>query len=278
MSVIIKSPVIKSWLGEADPFEKIKSIQGKIVRSKEGRTTQRFDIGVDGFYVKLHEGIGWREIIKNLLQFRLPITGASNEWLAINALKKLGLDTLTAVAYGKRGLNPAKEQSFILTKELTGTISLAQYAERWLEKPPSFVHKKAIIEKIAEITRVMHNSGINHRDLYICHFLIDIASGEAPAHKDKIRLFIVDLHRAQIRQQVPRRWLVKDIGSIYFSAMDIGLTQRDVYRFIKRYTGLPLKETIKNDAAFWQEVTKRASDLYLRDWKRKAPKLFGSQK
>ena len=277
MSVIIKSPVIESWLGKADPFEKIKAIQGKVVRSKEGRTTQRFDIGANGFYVKLHEGIGWWEIIKNLLQLKLPITGASNEWLAINALHKLGLDTLTAVAYGRRGLNPAKQQSFILTKELTGTISLAQYAERWPERPPSFAHKKAIIEKVAQITRVMHNSGINHRDLYLCHFLMDIVTGEILTDKDKIRMFVVDLHRAQIRQQVPRRWLIKDIGSIYFSAMDIGLTQRDAYRFIKAYTDLPLKEAIKNHPAFWEDVTKRASSLYLRDWKQKAPELFGNQ-
>ncbi len=268
MSVIIKSPIIKDWLGQADPFEKIKAIKGRVVRSKEGRTTQRFEIGADGFYVKLHEGVGWREIIKNLLQLRLPITGASNEWLAINALHSLGLDTLNAIAYGKRGVNPAKEQSFILTEELTGTISLANYAEHWPKKPPTFAHKKALIEKVAEIARMMHGNGINHRDLYICHFLLDIASGETPIDKDKIRLFVVDLHRAQIRRQVPRRWLVKDVGSIYFSALDIGLTKRDIYRFLRVYYQAPLSDILHNKTAFLRDVERRAVKLYRRDFKR----------
>ena len=268
MSVIIKSQIIQQWLGKADPFEKIKAIKGKVVRSKEGRTTQRFEIGDDGFYVKLHEGIGWGEIIKNLLQLRLPITGASNEWLAINALHRLGLDTLTAIAYGKRGLNPAKEQSFIVTEELTETLSLAVYAEQWPEKPPAFAHKKAIIEKVAETARVMHANGINHRDLSICHFLLDIATGEQLTDKDKIRLFVVDLHRAQMRPQVPRRWLVKDVGSIYFSALDIGLTKGDVCRFLREYYQMPLREIFINHKAFLHDVESRAVNLYRRDFKR----------
>ncbi len=268
MPLIIDSQVIRDWLGNADPFEKIKAIKGKVVRSKEGRTTQCFKINGEGFYVKLHEGIGWQEVIKNLLQLRLPITGASNEWLAIKKLHQLGLDTLTAVAYGKRGYNPAAEQSFIITEELTDTLSLAQYAEQWPENPPAFSHKKAIIEKVAEVASTMHNHGINHRDLYICHFLLDISSGEAFTDKEKIRLFIVDLHRAQIRQQVPRRWWVKDVGSIYFSALDIGLTRGDVYRFLRAYYQMPLKDIFSQHHDFLRAVERRAVKLYRRDFKR----------
>jgi heptose I phosphotransferase len=145
---------------------------------------------------------------------------------------------------------------------------LAQYAEQWPDKPPAFSHKKAIIEKVAEIASTMHSNGINHRDLYICHFLLDISSGEAYTDKDDIRLFVVDLHRAQIRQQIPRRWWVKDVGSIYFSALDIGLTKGDVYRFLRAYYQMPLREIFKQHHKFLHDVERRAVKLYRRDFKR----------
>lgn len=272
MPVIIRSGIVKRWIGCENPFVKIKNIRGKVVRSKEGRTTQRFEIKDKGFYVKLHEGVGWREIFKNLLQLRLPVIGATNEWLAINRLHELGLDTLTAVAYGKRGINPATQQSFLITEELTGTLSLAQFAESWAENPPAFGLKRALIEKVAEISREIHAAGINHRDLYICHFLLDISTELNDPNPSRVRLFLVDLHRAQIRDVVPRRWLVKDLGSIYFSALDIGIGKKDIYRFLKVYYQQPLRQVLDGDGHIYKLIEKRAIKLYKRDFKR-VPRL-----
>ena len=268
MPVIIRSEIIKKWLGSEDAFAKVKAIKGEVVRCKEGRTTQRFEVAGNGFYAKHHEGIGWREVFKNLIQMRLPIIGATNEWLAINRLHEIGLDTLSAVAYGKKGLNPAKQNSFILTEELTGTLSLAKFTDDWPINPPSFVVKKALVEKVAAIARELHAAGINHRDLYICHFLLDISHGNKQPDPESIRLFLVDLHRAKIRQKVPWRWLVKDVGSIYFSALNIGLSKRDVYRFLKIYYPQPLRQTLIERAVFLKQVEQRAIKLYKRDFKR----------
>jgi heptose I phosphotransferase len=226
------------------------------------------DIAGQIHYVKFHQGVGWREIAKNLFQLRLPVVGASNEWYAINRLHQLGLDTLNAVAYGKKGLNPAKQQSFIVTEELSNTLSLAEFAETWPERPPEFLLKKALIEKVAVIAREIHRAGINHRDLYICHFLLDIASGVEDVNSEKIRLFLVDLHRAQIRTSVPKRWLVKDVGSIYFSALDIGLTKRDALRFLKIYYEQPLRQILIERGDFIRLVENRAVQLYRRDFKK----------
>ncbi|MEH6557727.1 MAG: lipopolysaccharide core heptose(I) kinase RfaP [Oceanicoccus sp.] len=268
MVLTIRSKIVEKWLGNEDPFQKVKNTKGLVVRSKEGRTTQRFEIDGSGFYSKLHEGVGWGEILKNLLQLRLPVVGASNEWRAINRLHQLGLDTMNAVAYGARGKNPAKLTSFLITEELTGTLSLAKFAENWPQQPPSFALKKAIVEKVAEIARGIHNDGINHRDLYICHFLLDISSGIDNMTPNAVRLFLVDLHRAQMRPAVPWRWLVKDVGSIYFSALDVGLTRRDIYRFLKAYYQQPLRTVLKDHKKFLSQVSGRAVSLYKRDFKR----------
>jgi hypothetical protein len=35
-----------------------------------------------------------------------------------------------------------------------------------------------------------------------------------------------------MRAQVPARWLLKDLAALYFSVMEIGLSQRDLLRFL----------------------------------------------
>ena len=114
---------------DQDPFQAVEEISGKVYREKEGRRTLRFEKHGRAFFLKLHSGVGWFEIIKNLLQMRLPVIGASNEWQAIKLLHEIGIDTLTPVAYGERGLNPARKKSFLVTEELSNTLSLAKYVE-----------------------------------------------------------------------------------------------------------------------------------------------------
>ena len=43
---------------------------------------------------------------------------------------------------------------------------------------------------------------------------------------EKMRLYLIDLHRMQLRRKTPSRWIVKDIAGLYYSSMDIGLTKR----------------------------------------------------
>ena len=52
-----------------------RAVSGNIYRSKEGRKTLRLERGGRSFFLKLHTGVGWAEIFKNLLQGRLPVVG-----------------------------------------------------------------------------------------------------------------------------------------------------------------------------------------------------------
>jgi len=70
------------------------------------------------------------------------------------------------------------------------------------------------------------------------------------------------LHRVQLRRRTPLRWIVKDIGGLYFSSMRIGLTRRDVYRFMKVYRNKPLRETLQADGKFWSRCRLRACSFY----------------
>lgn len=220
-----------------------------------------FEIAGNGYFIKVHNGVGWREIFKNLFNARLPVVSARNEYLAINKLTKLNIDSLQLIGFGQRGLNPARLQSFVITKALSDHISLANVCQDWPDNPPSPRLKRNLIRKVAEITRRLHDNGINHRDLYLCHFLMK----RQHHHASLPQLYLIDLHRVQIRANTPFRWKVKDLAAIHFSSMDIGLTQRDRLRFIREYTNhRPLRISLKQQAGFWQQINKKAHLLYKR--------------
>ncbi|MEJ2199332.1 MAG: lipopolysaccharide core heptose(I) kinase RfaP, partial [Desulfuromonadales bacterium] len=175
---------------------------------------------------------------------------------------ELGVSTMSIAGFGERGVNPAERQSFLITDELAGTISLEDYCRFWRETPPSPRLKRSIIEKVAGMTRQLHENGVNHRDLYICHFLMKEASAKPDASPEEIGLCIIDLHRVQIRPKTPRRWMVKDVAGLHFSSMDIGLTQRDLFRFMRFYRGRPLREQFDEQQGLWKAVECKARQLY----------------
>ena len=245
--------------GLANPetlFDVVSGIEGTVYRQVESRRTFRFEHGGKDYFAKVHTGVGWREIFKNLSQLRVPILDASNEWRAIRALERLGVDTLEVVGYSAVGANPATRKSCIITVALEDTISLEDLARAGPVEPGL---KRRLIARVADIARIMHTNGLNHRDLYVCHFHLDRSTISDPVP----RLHVIDLHRAQLRQKTPRRWIVKDVSGLFFSVFDAGLTRRDVFRFMRAYSGKTLRATLLQDVTFWREVVERARRQYL---------------
>jgi len=258
--LILSEPFETLWRGK-DAFVEVERLQGQVYRELEGRRTLRTEADGRGYFVKIHRGIGWGEIAKNLLTAKAPVLGAGQEWRAIKRLHQAGVPTMTAVAYGERGANPATQHSFIITEELAPTISLEDFAANWREEPPLPALKRALIAEVARMAGTMHCAGVNHRDFYICHFLLHT---DKPVTAEDFRLSLIDLHRAQTRRETPRRWRNKDLAGLYFSALEIGLTRRDLLRFLKRYFQKPLREILRDEAALLSWLEGRAEKLYKR--------------
>lgn len=245
--------------GLADPdnlWQVMANLDGEVFREVKSRRTFRFEHGGKAYFAKVHYGVGWREIFKNLLQLRLPVLSAVNEWNAIGRLKQIEIHTLTPVAYSVEGGNPATRRSCIVTAALEDTVSLEDLVA---EGPVPFTLKLGLLREVAEISARMHRNGLNHRDLYLCHFHLDQAAGTP----GKPGLYLIDLHRAQLRQRTPRRWIVKDVGGLFFSAFDAGLSRADLFRFMRAYSGKRLRRTLREDSRFWRAVYGRARRLYL---------------
>jgi len=268
--LFLDEPFRSLWAGQ-DAFVAARALQGTVLRALEGRRTLCTEVGGRGYYVKLHRGVGWGEIFKNLVTARLPVLGAEHEWLAIRRLTELGVDTMKAVAFGRRGSNPAKLESFIVTEELAPTVSLEDYCRDWPTQPPKPALKRALIVRVAEMAGRMHRGGVNHRDCYICHFLLHT---NPPPSPERLRLSLIDLHRAQVREgAAPRRWRDKDLAALHFSSLEIGLTARDRLRFLRAYFGRPLREIFREEAlllAFLEREGARLTERYRRKFATKA--------
>jgi len=276
-TLVLDEPFRSLWAGQ-DAFACVEALQGKVLRALEGRRTFRTEIGGRGYFVKIHRGVGWPEILKNLLSGRLPILGSANEWHAVRRLAVLGVDTMRAVAFGERGNNPASRHSFLITEELAPTISLEDFCRGWHDGravpasghfiPPAPTLKRRLIERVATMTRRMHAGGVNHRDLYICHFLLHL-----PVDPDAPKLSLIDLHRAQLRPRTPQRWRDKDLAALHFSSLDIGLTRRDRLRFLRAYFGRPLRDILVEEAPLLAHLGSEAARLLARYQRKYAPEV-----
>ncbi|AWI76854.1 lipopolysaccharide core heptose(I) kinase RfaP [Parazoarcus communis] len=261
----LRPPLTTLWSG-CDPFAAAAALAREaasddLVRDVEGRRTLRFEIDGRGYYLKLQNGVSWRRIAEELVHLRRPVLGAGNEWNAIGRCHELGVPTMTAVGFGERGSGPARRDSFIVTEAIEPAIDLDEFTRNWREQAPHPALKHALIRAVASIARRLHEGGVNHRDFYLCHFLM--RTDPEPA-ADAFELALIDLHRAQLRSHTPRRWRDKDLAGLYFSALDIGLTRRDKLRFLQTYFPGALRHTLQTERRLLAYLEREAARLKLR--------------
>jgi hypothetical protein len=255
---------LRAHLPKENTFDWLMNVEGKVHRAVKNRRTVEFQVGQRRYFIKAHRGVGWREILKNLLYVRAPIVSAEPEWRAIASLNKCSVTTPALAGKGLRGRSPARLESFVVMPALEGMVSLEDFTRDWrgLRGIQRLRLKRAMLERIADIARRMHAAGMNHRDFYLCHFLVRDRDWTQWSPGEPLDLVLIDLHRVQIRERVPERWLVKDLGGLLFSAFDAGLTRRDLLRFIEAYRQEPWRKVLECERPFWSKVWTNAVRLY----------------
>lgn len=241
---------------EARNLEGLMALDGDALRDVEGRRTFRIELGGCGFYVKQHRGVGWRHIAKSLSGLRAPVLGARSEWQALTRLAELGIAAPRPVAFAEDGRNPAARRSVLVMTEIAPAVSLEDLALGRVPLPGS-AERRRLIAEVAAIARRLHGAGINHRDLYLCHFLMPVDAGGRRSGP----LALIDLHRAQMRAAVPERWLVKDLSALIFSAAPLNLSRADRLRFVAAYEGRPWREVPAARRRLWAAAEAKAARL-----------------
>ena len=239
------------------------AIPGQIYREAEGRRTLRFERNGRTYFIKSHADTGWREIFKNLLTLRLPVVGARREWRALQRLESLGVAAPHWVAFGEVGGNPATRRSFLVTEELRDIHDLEHWAKEIKRHPHSAAAlkaKRALIDKLGRLTRVLHENGINHRDLYLCHLHLRASREAFFKHPEALPIHVMDLHRAQMRRRTPVRWVAKDIEGLLYSCQhgpaELSLTHRDLIRFLRAYRD-DWRASLFGERRLWRLVLRR---------------------
>lgn len=249
-NVISLPDELRKSLQGSDTFDAIMQLQGQAFRDVPGRKTMRVMLAGKPYFIKQHFGVGWHEIIKNLLSFKRPVLGALTEVAAIQKLDEIGVSTTPLVGYGRRGRSPATQQSFLITEDLGDIISLEELCATWLQHPPEPDFKKKIIAAMAELAARLHGAGVCHRDFYLCHLVMK----KHELDNGKIHLILIDLHRMLMKQSSDASAVMKDIAALYFSSMNYGFTREDWQLFRQHY--------LPQSAAFWNRVERRAHKLY----------------
>ena len=194
-------------------------------KMRTDRITLRFKLDDNGtqraFYIKRHVRSSWKECIKPLLRLTWPILGARNEWRAILDFHEVGLATMTPVALGESGVN-----SFLITEALENCVKLSEINANYVDGASIDDLRIRLIRDVARIARKMHGAGMHHQDFYLGHLMQSQSNAGI--------IYVIDLGRVQKQAQLSRRWIVKDLAQLDFSAQ---VSPRERLRFLREYLG-----------------------------------------
>lgn len=203
------------------------SLQAETAKAlRTDRVTLRFTLQENDetprvFYIKRHGRSSWKEFIKPWLHGQKPLLGAQHEWDALLAFHRRGLPTMTPVAVGFLGVN-----SFLITESLEGCEKLSAVIPNGTI---SETERREVIDQVAAIAREMHASGLHHQDFYLGHLLRKRSPSSTRGN-----LYVIDLGRVQPHGPwFARRWIVKDLAQLNYSARKVRKTER--LRFLVRY-------------------------------------------
>ena len=243
-------------------YDALAQANGVVYRQAAGRRTVRLDATSGCYFAKLHDGVGWREIAKNVLAGKRPVLGAGNEFAACRQLAAHGVHAPRVAAFGAYGRNPARRRSFLVCDALTGMASLEELTAGG-DLPPLL--RRRLIVAAGDLLRTMHDAGVHHRDCYLAHIFADTAQWE----EGRPALAIIDLHRACVRGRLPRRWRRRDLAALLVSAAPLRLTGRELLRFAAAYADDA--KAWRRDRRFWRGVLRRAERLRRRSARRGRP-------
>ncbi len=188
---------------------------GTVIRQRGGKQNVVLILSSAGgerrFFLKRHAGARSRE---GPLEMERTLQASA-----------LGIPTARVAAAGR-----SAEGSFFCSEEIPGGKPL----DDWLAaSPPSPGLRRGVIEQAARMAATLHGAGLFHRDLYLCHFFISPATdGGMPV------LRLIDFQRLFRPRAFARRWMVKDLAEMNYSATAGIASSADRLRFLLTYASL----------------------------------------
>jgi hypothetical protein len=183
-------------------------------------------------YLKRHRGLELKETIKLLASDSPFAMAGRREWENMRRLEALGVKTARRVAFGQKWIKPFELKSFVITEAIPGGVPLDEYIAGHFQgtlSEEALREKRALLWDLGDLVRRLHQAGLTHMDLYLNHFFVR----ETP-EGDKV-LYLIDLQRVAKRWLFKRRWVVKDLAALFYSARNLPLDTTDLARVLNAY-------------------------------------------
>ena len=239
-------------------FEYLFNIQGNVVRSSKNRETVEFLFKNKKYYIKRFSKGSFFQNFLNKLGILKDICNAVNEHSAYEILQDIGIDTPKLVCYGneKKIWN---NRSFVISEEIKNFEQLDFFLSKKKYQKDKINYQDRIYKKVVHIINKLHQNGIVHHDLYLCHFLLDLNSLD---NKKNIKIYLIDFHRLVKKTKVSSKQISKELGDLLFSIKFFGNEERFQEILKTNYFNKNFLENYKLD------IHKRAT-LMLKKYKNK---------
>ncbi|MFH0963263.1 MAG: lipopolysaccharide kinase InaA family protein [Planctomycetota bacterium] len=227
--------------------------EGSAIRAKESRSISRLTLKTGErsvpLYLKRHEGQTLGQVLAELLRTGRIESPGLHEAANIQLLRSRGIAAPIVVAAGEE-LKPFwTRRSFLLTAALEGARPLDDFFREKSAQAPRL--KTKIIDHLARLARHLHASGFHHQDFYLNHVFI--------RPDEKPELILIDLQRMYRRRRLRRRWIIKDLGQLNYSADRAELSRADRLRFFKTY--LNASYLSRADKRFLTRILRKTSRI-----------------
>jgi len=189
-------------------------------------------------YLKKHHVRGIGSWLKAKAGARSMVSAGSVEAHNVERLRRAGIGAMHVIAYGENLNDSGLAESFVLTEELSNHTQLddflrQRFSDGQARRPrQENVDLRTLIDEVAMVAQRFHALGYNHRDFYCCHFFI------RESRPGVFEVNLIDLQRVEHRRHLRRRWLVKDLAQLSYSAPGEQISRTDQMAFIKRYLGV----------------------------------------
>ena len=208
--------------------------KGQTIGRRSDRVRMRIELGDSRdrqvFYLKRHHRPKWFARMSSSLGFGFIIktSPGRQEFINILRLKNAKLATMNAAAVGQ---STGTDGSFIMVEELSGYVPLDDFLRGVLpntDQPGVLQQLRELIGVVGAYVRKLHGRGMDHQDLYLCHFFV---RPEDPASS----LSLIDLQRVNKHRYVRWRGQLKDLAALNYSAGEVGISRSDRLRFALEY-------------------------------------------
>jgi hypothetical protein len=144
---------------------------------------------------------------------------ARREMDGYRLLKEAEIPIAPIIAHGRR----ANSDSFIILEDLAGYTP----ADKLVQQGFAFEH---LLNATADLAALLHNKGLHHRDLYLCHFMVKPVAESVDAR-------LIDMARVDRMKSLltRRRWIIKDLAQFWYSMQSLPVTDKQRLRWLQRY-------------------------------------------